>query len=118
MLILNYKFINHLSITIYNALHFSDDQTSPSTAPLSIAAANKLCDEKIKLISQNQLLLIKKIEEANDTFERSNVRIFYSADRAKSICDDKVIKITQLRDELINIINIANAKYEEMKNFQ
>jgi hypothetical protein len=114
----NFKFINHLSITIYNALHFSDDQTSPSTAPLSIAAVNKLYDEKIKLISQNQLLLIKKIEEANDTFERSNVGIFYSTDRAKSICDDKMDKISQLRVELFNIINFANIKYEELKNFQ
>ncbi|EXX60736.1 hypothetical protein RhiirA5_357620 [Rhizophagus irregularis] len=104
-------------------MSISDDQTnidimSQSIAPLSIEAVNKLCDEKINQVYENQALVIKKIEEANDTFEKSNVKIFYSAERAKSICDEKLSKIGQLRSELIEMINIANAKYEELKNFQ
>jgi Mg2+ and Co2+ transporter CorA len=128
MLALNYKFINYINyITFNNLLYyifiFSDDQTnieimSQSIAPLSIEAVNKLCDEKIKQICENQALVIKKIEEANDTFERSNVKIYYSTERAKSICDEKLSKIGQLRSELIEMINIANVKYEELKNFQ
>lgn len=128
MLALNYKFINYINyITFNNLLYyifiFSDDQTnieimSQSIAPLSIEAVNKLCDEKINQIYENQALVIKKIEEANDTFEKSNVKIFYSAERAKSICDEKLSKIVQLRSELTEMINIANVKYEELKNFQ
>lgn len=79
---------------------------------------NKLCDEKVNQVYQNQSLLIKKIEEANDTFEKSNVKIFYSAERAKSICNEKLSKISQLQIELIDIIRIANNKFEELKNFQ
>ncbi|PKY55018.1 hypothetical protein RhiirA4_410244 [Rhizophagus irregularis] len=104
-------------------MSISDDQTnieimSQSIAPLSIEAVNKLCDEKINQVYENQALVIKKIEEANDTFEKSNVKIYYSAERAKSICDEKLSKIVQLRSELTEMINSANVKYEELKNFQ
>ncbi|RGB35087.1 hypothetical protein C1646_130040 [Rhizophagus diaphanus] len=104
-------------------MSISDDQInieimSPSIAPLSIEAVNKLCDEKIDQVYENQALVIKKIEEANDTFEKSNVKIYYSAERAKIICDEKLSKIAQLRSELIEMINIANVKYEALKNFQ
>ncbi|CAB4440321.1 unnamed protein product [Rhizophagus irregularis] len=56
-------------------MSISDDQTnieimSQSIAPLSIEAVNKLCDEKINQVYENQALVIKKIEEANDTFEK------------------------------------------------
>ncbi|CAG8574572.1 2414_t:CDS:2 [Rhizophagus irregularis] len=113
----------HQSVDDDIEMSISDDQTnidimSQSIAPLSIEAVNKLCDEKINQVYENQALVIKKIEEANDTFEKSNVKIFYSAERAKSICDEKLSKIGQLRSELIEMINIANAKYEELKNFQ
>jgi len=86
--------------------------------PFSTEGVNNLYNEKILQISELQATLIKKIEDVNSAFKRSNVQIPYSIENANNICDAKVKELFQLKSELTETIETANRQYEELRNFQ
>ncbi|GBB98868.1 hypothetical protein RclHR1_33450002 [Rhizophagus clarus] len=95
------------------------DDNVPQQMLFSAEVANKLYREKVDQITQNRAIVIKQIEETNNTFEETKVNLpLCTNDDIISIFEKKIQEITKYRDELLSIVKGINNKCEEMKKFK
>lgn len=70
-------------------------------------------------VSRDRATVIKKIEETNNTIEKTKVNLpLLNKESAIGSFEEKIQEITKCRDELLSIVEGINDKYEKMKKFK